>query len=88
MKTFKSNDKTQITAHFNVSEFRCKCGENHDTQLDEHLVQKLEQLFFCTELLKNHSEQRLQTYSSRQKCRRFGSRSARQRYGCRYRLLR
>ena len=61
MKTFKSNDKTQITAHFNVSEFRCKCGENHDTQLDEHLVQKLEQLFSalnCSKIIVNSGYRR------------------------------
>ena len=56
MKTFKSNDRTQLTAHFNVSEFRCKCGGNHDTQLDESLVQKLEQLFSalnCSKIIVN-----------------------------------
>lgn len=44
MNTYKSADKTQLTAHFNVSEFRCKCGGSHDTMLDIELVQKLEQL--------------------------------------------
>ena len=32
IKTFKSNDKTKLTAHFAVNEFRCKCGGNHDTK--------------------------------------------------------
>ncbi len=56
IKTFKSTDKTQLTAHFNVSEFTCKCGGNHDTQLDESLVKKLEQLFSalnCSKIIVN-----------------------------------
>lgn len=56
MKTFKSTDKTQLTPHFNVGEFKCKCGGNHDTQLDESLVQKLEQLFSalnCSKIIVN-----------------------------------
>lgn len=56
MKTYKFNDNTQLTAHFNVSEFRCKCGGNHDTKLDEALVQKLEQLYTalnCSKIIVN-----------------------------------
>lgn len=44
IKTFKSTDKIQITTHFNVSEFRCKCGGNHDIKLDVDLADKLEKL--------------------------------------------
>ena len=44
IKTFKSTDKTQLTTHFNVSEFRCKCGSSHDTKLDINLADKLEKL--------------------------------------------
>lgn len=44
-KNYKSTDKTQLTEHFNVSEFRCKCGGNHDTILNPELPGKLEQLF-------------------------------------------
>ncbi|MDE7098771.1 MAG: DUF882 domain-containing protein [Ruminococcus sp.] len=44
IKTYKSTDKTQLTTHFNISEFRCKCGGNHDTKLDTELVDKLEKL--------------------------------------------
>lgn len=44
IKTYKSTDKTQLTEHFNVSEFKCKCGGNHDTKIDSALVNKLEQL--------------------------------------------
>ncbi|MDE6520067.1 MAG: DUF882 domain-containing protein [Ruminococcus sp.] len=44
IKNYKSTDRTQLTEHFNVSEFRCKCGGNHDTKLDTDLVDKLEKL--------------------------------------------
>ena len=44
IKTFKSTDKTRLTTHFNISEFKCKCGETHDTKIDSDLVNKLEQL--------------------------------------------
>lgn len=43
-KTYKSSDNTQLTEHFNVSEFRCKCGKNHDTVLNPELTEKLEKL--------------------------------------------
>ncbi len=44
IKTYKPTDNTQLTTHFNVSEFRCKCGGNHDTKLDTELANKLEKL--------------------------------------------
>ncbi len=44
IKTYKSTDRTQLTEHFNISEFRCKCGGTHDTKLDTELVDKLEKL--------------------------------------------
>lgn len=44
IKTYKSTDRIQLTEHFNVSEFKCKCGGNHDTKLDTELVDKLEKL--------------------------------------------
>ncbi len=56
MKTYKSTDKTQLTEHFNVSEFKCKCGGSHDTRLDEALIQKLEQLhkaLNCSKIIVN-----------------------------------
>lgn len=45
VKTYKYDDKTQLTPHFNVQEFRCKCGRNHDTLLSEELVNKLEEIY-------------------------------------------
>lgn len=45
IKTYKSTDKTQLTEHFNVQEFRCKCGGTHDTFINPELPEKLEKLF-------------------------------------------
>ena len=56
MNTYKSTDKTQLTEHFNISEFRCKCGGNHDTKLDTDLVNKLEKLYTalnCSKIMVN-----------------------------------
>lgn len=56
MSTYKYNDKTQLTRHFNVSEFRCKCGKNHDTVIDGRLTDSLEKLFEalgCSKIIVN-----------------------------------
>lgn len=56
IKTFAFTDKTQLTQHFNVSEFRCKCGYEHNTLLDVTLVGMLEQLFHalnCSKIIVN-----------------------------------
>lgn len=56
LKTYKSNDTTQLSAHFNVQEFRCKCGGAHDIQLETALVSKLEELFKalnCSKIIVN-----------------------------------
>ncbi len=45
IKTYPFDDKTQLSAHFNVSEFRCKCGREHDFQIDDDLITKLETLY-------------------------------------------
>lgn len=39
------NDRTQLSPHFNVQEFKCKCGKNHTILISEELIEKLEQLF-------------------------------------------
>lgn len=44
IKNFNATDRTQLTKHFNVSEFRCKCGRFHPTVLDTNLVETLEKL--------------------------------------------
>ena len=51
IKTFKSTDRTQLTTHFNVSEFKCKCGGSHDTKLDTDLADKLEKLLQVQNIL-------------------------------------
>ena len=43
--TYKSTDKTQLAEHFNVLEFRCKCGGTHDTILNPEFPEKLEKLY-------------------------------------------
>lgn len=45
LKTFKYNDNTQLSTHFNSSEFRCKCGQVHDYIIDTTLVDKLDELY-------------------------------------------
>ena len=55
-KTYKSNDKNQLTEHFNISEFRCKCGGTHDTILNPELPAKLEKLYKalnCSKIIVN-----------------------------------
>ena len=54
MPTYKFNDKTQLSAHFNVREFRCKCGGTHDILISSELIDKLEQLhaaFHCSKII-------------------------------------
>ena len=34
-----------MSPHFNVSEFRCKCGKEHDTLISDELIANLERLF-------------------------------------------
>ena len=45
MAKYKYNANTQITPHFNSNEFHCKCGRNHDIEISDKLVTKLEELF-------------------------------------------
>lgn len=44
-KTYEYSDKTQLSPHFNISEFRCKCGKEHETLNDPELIEKLEKLY-------------------------------------------
>ena len=44
VKTYKYNDKTQLTEHFNVQEWKCKCGKNHEIKIDDKLPVLLEKL--------------------------------------------
>ena len=45
VKSYKYNDKTQLSPHFNVQEFRCKCGKQHDILIADELISHLELLF-------------------------------------------
>lgn len=45
INTYKFDDKTQISKHFNISEFKCTCGKNHNILLNDLLVSKLEKLY-------------------------------------------
>ena len=45
IKTYGYTDNTQLSPHFNAQEFRCKCGKEHDFQIDDELITKLETLF-------------------------------------------
>ncbi len=45
VKTYKFDDATQLSPHFNVQEFRCKCSQHHDILIAEELVDKLERLY-------------------------------------------
>ena len=45
VKSYNFDDNTQLSAHFNVQEFRCKCSQNHEILVAEELVDKLEKLF-------------------------------------------
>ena len=42
---YQYSDSVQITSHFNSTEFRCKCGKEHEFEVNNNLVQKLEQLY-------------------------------------------
>ena len=44
VKTYNYSDNTQLTEHFSVREFRCKCGKSHDILINTELAEKLEKL--------------------------------------------
>ena len=45
VNTYRNTDSTQLSAHFNVQEFKCQCGKSHDILIDSGLVDKLEALY-------------------------------------------
>ena len=45
IKKYEFGDKSQLSLHFNVQEFRCKCGKEHEILLSMELVDKLEKLY-------------------------------------------
>ena len=44
-KTYEYSDKSQLSPHFNAREFCCKCGKEHDFQIADELIEKLEKLY-------------------------------------------
>lgn len=44
IKIYKYNDKTKLTEHFGVWEWKCKCGKNHEIKIDDKLPKLLETL--------------------------------------------
>lgn len=42
---YQYSDSVQISQHFNSTEFRCKCGKEHDFEVNDNLVQKFEKLY-------------------------------------------
>lgn len=56
MPEYKYNDNTQLTPHFNIQEFRCKCGQPHTTIIATELPKKLESLYTalrCSKIIIN-----------------------------------
>lgn len=45
VNTYRNTDSTQLSAHFNVQEFKCQCGKSHDILIDSGLIDKLEALY-------------------------------------------
>lgn len=45
IQKYEFNDTTQLSPHFNISEFRCKCGKEHETLNNPELIEKLEKLY-------------------------------------------
>lgn len=45
MNHYDYNDSTQLSPHFNAREFRCQCGQSHETLIASELVDKLETLY-------------------------------------------
>ena len=43
--TYKFDDQTQLSPHFNAQEFRCSCGKSHETLIASELVDKLETIY-------------------------------------------
>lgn len=45
MAQFAYGITKQLSEHFNVKEFQCKCGQKHVTKINGQLVEKLERLY-------------------------------------------
>lgn len=45
IREYKFNSREQLSTHFNVQEFRCKCGGSHNIKVDTNLIAMLEKLY-------------------------------------------
>lgn len=45
VRIYPYNSNVQLSAHFNVREFRCKCGKTHNIYVSDELVSMLETLY-------------------------------------------
>lgn len=45
VQSYSYNSAVQLTTHFNVSEFKCKCGKTHNTLVSQELVTMLEKIY-------------------------------------------
>lgn len=45
IKQYNCNSNAQLSQHFNVSEFKCKCGGSHNIINDSDLINMLEKLY-------------------------------------------
>lgn len=56
IKTYPAGKNIKLSEHFDLSEFRCKCGGAHETLVDDELIDKLEMIFDsldCSKILVN-----------------------------------
>lgn len=56
MKMYSNNGIGQLSEHFSVIEFSCKCGGNHEIRVDTELIEKLETLrkvLDCSKIIVN-----------------------------------
>lgn len=53
---YSYSSSIQLSAHFNIQEFRCKCGRGHSTKNSKKLIEFLEKLFVkldCSKIIVN-----------------------------------
>lgn len=43
--SYDSSSKEQVSTHFKASEFKCKCGDTHNTLISDELLMMLERLY-------------------------------------------
>ncbi len=86
--TYKFDDQTQLSPHFNAQEFRCSCGKSHETLIASELVDKLETLYTALNCSKIIVTSGYRCPEHGQGCRQHEQRSAHQRHCCGCLLLR